>query len=457
VSEIAASRGRVLIVDDERHQREILETILQSEGYETSVARNGRHALQIAREQPFDVVLTDMKMPDLDGIALLQELSRAQPAACVVLMTAHGTIDSAVEAMRKGAFDYLTKPLEKDVLLVVLGRALERTRLLRENYMLQEQLRDRFRIDNIVGAHGSMQDVFRIVHKVATSNSTVLIYGESGTGKELVAKALHQQSDRRQRAFYAVNVAALPESILEAELFGHEKGAFTGAESRKIGLFEQASGSTLFLDEVGDLKRDLQVKLLRALQEREILRVGGTERVKIDVRIVAATNRDLEADMRAGRFREDLFYRLNVIPLLLPPLRERRTDIALLVEHFLRKYRDPKKPRDVSEKTLEVLTAYDWPGNVRQLESVIERALLLAEGDTIEPADLPAAVRAGLSTTRGPLGLEIPDSGIDLEGVERTLILKALEKTAGNVSRAARLLSLSRRTLQYRLEKIQEG
>jgi DNA-binding NtrC family response regulator len=238
VSEPQAPRGRILVVDDERHQREILETILQSEGYETASARNGRHALQVARDLSVDVVLTDLKMPDLDGIALLQELGRAQPTACVVLMTAHGTIDSAVEAMRKGAFDYLTKPLDKDVLLVVVGRAMERTRLVRENRMLQEQLRDRFRIENIVGAHGSMQDVFRIVHKVANSNSTVLIYGESGTGKELVAKALHHQSDRRERPFYAVNVAALPESILEAELFGHEKGAFTGADARKIGLFE---------------------------------------------------------------------------------------------------------------------------------------------------------------------------------------------------------------------------
>jgi DNA-binding NtrC family response regulator len=453
----ANPRGRVLVVDDERHQRDILEVILQSEGYETAAARNGRHALQLARDQPFDVVLTDLKMPDMDGIALLQELDRAQPGVCVVLMTAHGSIDSAVEAMRRGAFDYLTKPLEKDVLIVVLGRAFERSRLVRENRMLQEQLRDRFRVENIVGAHGSMQDVFRVVHKVAASTSTVLIYGESGTGKELVAKALHQQGQRSLRPFYAVNVAALPESILEAELFGHEKGAFTGADARKIGLFEQASGSTLFLDEVGDLKRDLQVKLLRALQEREIMRVGGTERVKIDVRIVAATNRDLEADMRAGRFREDLFYRLNVIPILLPPLRERRTDIPLLVEHFMRKYADPKRPRDVSEKALEILTAYDWPGNVRQLESVVERALLLSEGETIVPADLPAAVRAGLTAARGPLGLEIPETGIDLEGVERTLILKALEKTDGNVSRAARLLGLSRRTLQYRLEKIQEA
>jgi DNA-binding NtrC family response regulator len=452
---VSPVRGRVLVVDDEQNQRDILQMILDSEGYETVTAANGQRALDVARTQAFEAVLTDLKMPDMDGIALLTELARAQPAASVVLMTAHGTITSAVDAMRKGAMDYLTKPIEKDVLLVVLGRAVERSRLLRENRMLQEQLRDRFRIDNIVGAHGSMQDVFRIVHKVAASSATVLVYGESGTGKELIARALHHQSDRRERPFWAVNIAALPESILEAELFGHEKGAFTGAEARKIGLFEQASGSTLFLDEVGDLKRDLQVKLLRALQEREILRVGGTERVRIDVRIVAATNRDLEAEVRAGRFREDLFYRLNVIPIVLPPLRDRRTDIPLLVEHFMRKHADPRRPKEMSEAALNILAAYSWPGNVRQLESVIERAVLLAEEEVIVPGDLPAAVRAGITTMRGPLALDIPDSGIDLDEVERTLILKALEKTEGNVSRAARLLGLSRRTLQYRLEKIQ--
>ncbi len=279
---------------------------------------------------------------------------------------------------------------------------MERSRLVRENRMLQEQLRDRFRLDNIVGAHGSMQDVFRIVHKVAASTSTVLIYGESGTGKELVARALHHQSDRRDRPFYAVNVAALPESILEAELFGHEKGAFTGAESRKVGLFEQASGSTLFLDEVGDLKRDLQVKLLRTLQEREILRVGGTERIKVDVRIIAATNQDLERAVREGRFREDLYYRLNVIPIVLPPLRERRTDIPLLVEHFVKKYAGGRPAHASATEALKALVDYDWPGNVRELESVIERALLLAEGEEILPVDLPAAVRAGLSPAPGP-------------------------------------------------------
>ena len=447
-------KARVLVVDDEPHQRDILQMILEGEGYEATVAGNARQAMDEARSGPFDVVLTDLKMPDKSGIELLSELQKTQPGVCVVLMTAHGSIDSAVEAMRRGAFDYLTKPLERDELLLVLKRALERTRLVRENRMLHEQLRDRFRLDNIVGSHGTMQDVFRMVHKVAASSSTVIIYGESGTGKELVARALHYQSDRRDRPFYAVNVAALPESILEAELFGHEKGAFTGADSRKIGLFEQASGSTLFLDEVGDLKRDLQVKLLRTLQEREILRVGGTERIRVDVRIIAATNLDLEKAVREGRFREDLYYRLNVIPIVLPPLRERRPDIPLLVEHFMKKY-SGERPRSVSPKALNTLVEYDWPGNVRELESVIERALLLAESDEIQPGDLPAAVRAGISSRRGPLALDIPDGGIDLEDVERSLVLKALEKTEGNVSRAARLLGLTRRTLQYRLEKIQ--
>jgi DNA-binding NtrC family response regulator len=450
-------KGRVLVVDDEKHQRDILQVILEDEGYETQTARNARHALDILREVPFDVVLTDLKMPDMSGIDLLTDLLKAQPGLCVVLMTAHGSINSAVDAMRKGAFDYLTKPLERDEMLVVVGKALERSHLVRENRRLQEQLQTRFRLASIVGSHGSMEDVFRIVHKVARSTSTVLIYGESGTGKELVARALHHESDRKDRPFFAVNVAALPESILEAELFGHEKGAFTGADARKVGLFEQASGSTLFLDEVGDLKKDLQVKLLRTLQEREVMRVGGTERIRVDVRIVAATNQDLDKAVKEGRFREDLYYRLNVIPIFLPPLRERRTDVPLLVEHFLKKHAGPERPRDVSEEALKILVDYDWPGNVRELESVVERALLLSDGDTILPGDLPASVRAGVAHARRGAGLdlEIPESGLDLEAVERTLILRALDKTAGNVSRAARLLGLSRRTLQYRLEKIQ--
>ena len=450
-------KGRILVVDDEKHQRDILEMILESEGYEIVTAGTGRQARDAFRTHGFDCVLTDLKMPDITGIALLSDLMKLQAGLCVILMTAHGSIDTAVEAMKKGAFDYLTKPLEREELLLVLGRAMERTRLVRENRMLHEQLRDRFKIDNIIGAHGSMQNVFRVVHKVAASSTTVVIYGESGTGKELVARALHHQSERRERPFYAVNIAALPESILEAELFGYEKGAFTGAEARKIGLFEQASGSTLFLDEVGDLKRDLQVKLLRTLQEREILRVGGTERVKVDVRIIAATNQDLERAVREGRFREDLYYRLNVIAITLPPLRERRTDIPLLLEHFLAKYSEGRVAKPVSEDALKMLMAYDWPGNVRQLESVVERAVLLSEGETIVVDDLPAAVRARINTTADPIAIEIPDTGIDIESVERSLILKALDKAQGNVTRAARLLGLTRRTLQYRLEKMQDA
>jgi two-component system, NtrC family, response regulator PilR len=447
-------KARVLVVDDEPPQLEILRLILGSEGYEVACAGSGHAALGALRRQPFDLVLTDLKMKDLSGIALLEEILKAQPGACVVLMTAHGSIDSAVEAMRKGAFDYLTKPLDRDTLLLAVARAVERTRLVSENRRLREELRGRFRVENLVGAHGSMQEVFRIVHKVARSGSTVLIYGESGTGKELVARSIHVTSDRRDRPFVAINVSALPESILEAELFGYEKGAFTGADARKIGLVEQASGSTLFLDEVGELKRDLQVKLLRVLQEREVLRVGGTEAVPVDVRVVAATNRDLEREVREGRFREDLFYRLNVIPIALPPLRERRTDVPLLVEHFLAKHAEPARARSIAPEALEALVAYSWPGNVRELESVIERTLLLADGDVVHLGDLPAAVRMR-GAAASSLPVDIPAEGLDLEALERHLILRALEKSEGNVTRAARLLGLSRRTLQYRLEKIQ--
>jgi len=454
MSPAAPALGRVLVVDDERQQREILQMILESEGYAATTAANGSQALELLRAGAFDLVLTDLKMPGMNGIVLLQELQRAAPGSCVILMTAHGSIDTAVDAMKKGAFDYLTKPLEREQLLIVLRRSMERVRLQRENRMLQEQLHDRFKVESIVGESGAMHDVLRVVKKVARSSSSVLLYGESGTGKELVARALHVESDRRSLPFYAVNAAALPEGILEAQLFGHEQGAFSGADQPELGLIEQAHGSTLFLDEVGDLTPELQVKLLRVLQEKELLRVGGTERRAVDVRIVAATNQDLERAVREGRFREDLYYRLNVIPIVLPPLRQRRTDVPLLVEHFVKKH-GGERPRHVSEEALKILAAYDWPGNVRQLESVIERSLLLAENETISKDDLPAEIRAGITGSRGLLGLDVPDEGIELEAVERSLILRALEKAEGNISRAARLLGLSRRGLQSRLETMQ--
>jgi DNA-binding NtrC family response regulator len=452
---VAADRGHVLVVDDEASQVEILRLILESEGYGVTTAASARQALaRLGDAGAVEAVLTDLKMPDASGIALLERLLAARPGLSVVLMTAHGSIDSAVEAMRKGAFDYLTKPLDREGLLLAVQRAVERGRLLAENQRLQEQLRERFSLDNVVSAHGSMQAVFRVVHKVAASGSTVLIYGESGTGKELVARALHLLSPRGGEPFYAVNLGALPETILEAELFGHEKGAFTGADARKIGLVEQAAGSTLFLDEIGELKRDLQVKLLRVLQERELLRVGGTQRVPVDVRVVAATNRDLEREVREGRFREDLFYRLNVIPIALPPLRARRTDIPLLVEHFLAKHGAPERPRRLAPEALEALVAYAWPGNVRELESVVERTLLLAEHEhEIRLEDLPASIRARPAPHQSVLA-QIPDEGLDLEALERTLLRGALEKAGGNVTRAARLLGLTRRTLQYRLQKL---
>jgi DNA-binding NtrC family response regulator len=447
-------KGRILVADDERRQRDILQMILEAEGYETTTAGNGRQALLAARAQPFDVVLTDLKMPDLNGIELLSELQQAEPGQCVILMTAHGTIDSAVDAMRKGAFDYLTKPVEKDELLLVLRRAMERSQLVHENKRLKEELRTRFGLESIVGAHGSMQDVFRIVHKVAASSSTVLIYGESGTGKELIARALHLESDRRAKPFYAVNVAALPESILEAELFGHEKGAFTGAESRKIGLFEQASGSTLFLDEVGDLKRDLQVKLLRTLQEREIMR-GGRHRAHQGRRAHRGRHQPGPGARRARG-------PLPRGPLLPAERHPHRTPLAARAAdgHPAAGRALPREVRragrrSVSQEALAMLVAYDWPGNVRELESVIERALLLGESDTIVPADLPASVRARRERAGAMPGIDIPDEGIDLDALEESLLLKALEKAGGNVSRAARLLGLSRRTMQYRMGKLQ--
>jgi DNA-binding NtrC family response regulator len=447
--------GRVLVIDDERSQRDILEVILEGEGYEVTTAGNGRQALEALGDGRFDLALTDLKMPDVNGIALLTEMLVARPGLCVILMTAHGSIDTAVEAMRKGAFDYLTKPLERDELLLVLKRAMERLQLVRENRMLHEQLQDRFRIENLVGAHGSMQDVFRVVHKVARSDSPVLIHGESGTGKELVARALHHASGRRERPFYAANLPALPPGLVEAELFGHEKGV-AGAEARRAGLFEQASGSTLFLDEVAELPRELQARLLAALQGGEILRGGGSEPVKVDVRVIASTSRDLEREVREGRFREDLYYGLSVVPIVLPALRERRTDVPLLVDHFLAKY-DGGRRKSFSEAALKVLIAYDWPGNVRQLESVVERSVLLSEEDIVRAEDLPVAVRAGVTTPAADAvhGLPIPEEGIDLPALERALILRALEKAEGNAARAARLLGLSRHALQERLARLQ--
>jgi len=443
---------RVLVVDDESRQLEILKTILGREGLEVETASTAEGALALLRDAPAAVILTDLKLPGRDGINLLEEAARLAPQSCVIIMTAHGSVDTAVEAMKKGAFDYLTKPLVRDTVVLAVRRAMDKARLLRENQSLHEQLLHRFSLGNIIGDHGSMQEVFRMARKVAPSGSTVIIYGESGTGKELIAQAIHYNSPRASQAFLAINCAAIPEPLLESELFGHEKGSFTGAIARKTGLFEQASNGTLFLDEVADLGLAMQAKLLRALQEKEIRRVGGNSSVAVDVRILAATNKSLTRLMREGRFREDLYYRLNVLTILLPPLRERTTDIPRLVGHFIERHATAsgKGPRGIERPALSMLMNYPWPGNVRQLESVIERAVLLAEGPLITAADLPQELHQ--DPTAAVLGLEIPDTGLSFESLEKGLLQQALDK-GGNMSRAARLLGMSRRTFQYRLEK----
>ncbi len=439
------SARKILIVDDEKNQREILQLILSGERdddgaalYDVKTASSGQDALRFFRNESFDLVLTDLKMAGMDGIQLLNELSQIDSSTPVILMTAHGSIDSVKEALRGGAFDYLEKPLDRSKLLEVISQAVSQMRAVDEE---------------IVGASEPMERVKKMIVKVAHSNSTVLIRGESGTGKERVARAIHKASQRVNERFQAVNCAAINENLLESELFGHEKGSFTGAVSEKKGLFEIADKGTLFLDEIGDINVNMQAKLLRALQEKEILRVGGTRPIKVDVRVLAATNRDLESMVKDERFREDLYYRLNVIPINIPPLRQRLKDIELLTDYFLRKHSaNATRPIKISPDAKKLIMEYAWPGNVRQLESAIERALLLAEGDEITIEDMPVEIRAA-SQTEGAGGFKLPPEGISFEDLEKSLILQAMEQTGWNITRSAKLLGLSFRTMQYRLDK----
>ncbi len=446
--------GRILVVDDERGQREILNTILKKEGYHVVDVPGAREAQEMLGREEFDIILTDLKMQGISGMQLLEDVLDHNPNQCIVMMTAHGTVDSAVEAMKKGAFDYLEKPLEKDNLLLVLRRAFERVTLIRENRMLQKRLEETHSIPNIIGSHPKMKEVFRIIQKISATNSTILIYGESGTGKELVARAVHEGSQRKDQPFFAINCAAIPDSLMESELFGHEKGSFTGAEKRELGIFEAADGGTVFLDEIGELNTAMQAKLLRAIQEKEIRRVGGKINIPIDVRIVSATNKDLETEIKKGNFREDLFYRLNVIRINLPPLRERGSDIATLAEFFIKKYGDqnPTPVKGIAKPALKLLMDYSWPGNVRQLESVIERGVLMTESEFIQPEDLPAEIRREMAPGTN-LPFEFPPEGILFEELERDLIIKAMERADWVIGKAAPLLGMTYKTLQYRLEK----
>src|SRR5687767_542080 len=433
------SRKNILVVDDEKSQREILEMILVDEGYDVTTAASGEAAVKFAKEKRFDLALTDLKMTGMDGIELLQHLLAFDSSIIVILLTAHGSIDSAKEALRRGAFDYLQKPYDRDALLQTINRALDKLEALDVE---------------IVSASPEMEAVKKMILKVARSNSTVLIRGESGTGKELIARAIHNQSPRATEMFQAVNCAAINENLLESELFGHEKGSFTGAHAEKKGLFEIADRGTLFLDEIAELDVGIQAKLLRALQERKIRRVGGTHEIAVDVRVIAATNRDLRAMVSDGRFRDDLYYRINVLSIDVPPLRERRDDIPVLIDYFLKKHtrNTSRLITGLTADTRRVMLDYSWPGNVRQLESAIERAILLAENDQITLEDLPTEVRQDVGPTAEG-AFKLPAEGINFEDVERNLITQAMEQTDYNITKSAKLLGLTFRTLQYRLEK----
>lgn len=438
------ARKSILVVDDEKSQREILEMILSGEGYDVTTASSGEAAMKFVQDRHFDLVLTDLKMTGMSGLDLLKQLTDYDKSIIVLLLTAHGTVDSAVDALRLGAFDYLQKPYDREKLLETISRALKKLTNLDAE---------------IVSGSPEMDRVKKLILKVAKSNSTVLIRGESGTGKELIARSIHNNSLRSSEIFQAVNCAAINENLLESELFGHEKGSFTGAVGEKKGLFEVADGGTLFLDEIGELDISLQAKILRALQEKQIRRVGGTREINVDVRVVAATNRDLLKMTQEGSFREDLYYRLNVLSIEIPPLRERTSDVRLLMEYFIKKHtRNTSRTVTLSPEARKIFENYSYPGNVRQLESAVERAILLCENDLITPDDLPpemlgGARSVGISAAAGDEYFRLPPEGVNFEDVERSLIMQAMERTDNNITKSAKLLGLTFRTLQYRLEK----
>lgn len=454
--------ARILVVDDERSMREFLEILLRKEGYDVTTAGDVDGALLALESDDFDLVVSDIQMPGKTGLDLLKAIREANADALVVMITAFATTETAIAAMKEGAYDYVTKPFKLDEIKLVVQKALEKKSLTSENARLRSELRSERRERQLVGTSVRMQQVYEMVGRVAATKTNVLIVGESGTGKELVARAIHTESDRSDAPFIAINCAAIPENLLESELFGHVKGSFTGAVGNKPGLFESADGGTLFLDEVGELSLPLQVKLLRVLQEKTIRRVGGNSDRRIDVRILAATNRKLEDEVAAGRFREDLYYRLNVIQLQLPPLRDRMDDLPLLVHHFVEKYTRElgKSVRGLSDEAMRVLRSHAWPGNVRELENSIERAVALSRGDWIEAEGLPPAIgkggvgdRPGASSASGATG-----SNVDLDNLvanyERGLLLDALQRAGGIKKRAANLLGISFRSFRYRLEKL---
>ncbi len=446
------AENRILIIDDEQNARDALRSILTDEGYTVAEARDGTAGLAALATFDPHVVLCDLRMPGIDGLSLLKRAMVDHTGATFVMMTAFASIATAVEAMRAGAETYLVKPLDVNAVLVVLEKALEKRSLRNETEVLRARIRKNYRFANIVGDSSELQAVFEIIKRAAPTKATVLILGESGTGKELVAQAIHEESPRRGKTFVKVNCAALSESLLESELFGHEKGSFTGAVGRREGRFELADGGTLFLDEVGEITPSMQVKLLRVLQQHEFERVGGTQTIKVDVRIVAATNRNLEAEVKAGRFREDLYYRLNVVAVTLPPLRLRKADVPALTAHFIEKYASEhgKNITGMAPGVMATLLAHDWPGNVRELGNVIERAVVMADGQHLTADDLPPALRGPRAAPASGSGFA---PGASLFDIEREAILRTLEMVGGSTTRAAEMLKISVRKVQYRLKE----
>jgi len=448
---------RVLVADDERSMRDLLAIMLKQAGHDVALAEGGAEAIEALKREPFDLIVTDLRMREVDGLAVLRAAKEHSPQTVVLVITAFASTETAVEAMKLGAYDYITKPFKMDEIKLTIANALERKRLQDENQALKRQLRRERGFENFVGRNPQMLDIFATIRKTADSLSTVLITGESGTGKELVAHALHEESPRRSGPFVSVNCGAIPETLMESEFFGHLKGAFTGAVASTTGLFSAASGGTLFLDEITEVPHSVQVKLLRAIQEREVRRVGDTRDVKVDVRLIAASNRDVAKAVAGGMLREDLFYRLNVIPIHIPPLRERTEDIPLLAAHFIKKIAAElgKVVRGVTPEALAILEGYRWPGNIRELENVIERALVLGSGEMLDADALPADLRRPRDVQDVPV--EIPEGGLDLQAtldqIEQRYIQMALARTAGVQTRAAELLRVSFRQLRYKLQK----
>jgi two-component system response regulator PilR (NtrC family) len=446
---------RILVVDDEASMREVLSIMLHREGYQVDAAVDGAQAVKHLQENRYDLVVSDVQMPRMDGLQLLQHVRENSPDTVVIMITAFSSTEQAVDAMKHGAYDYIIKPFKNEEIRIVIKNALERKFLREENLQLKKELAKRYSFAGLIGKSKQMQSVYSLVEKVSASRVNVLVTGESGTGKELVARAIHYQGERKEKSFIPINCGAIPENLLESELFGHEKGSFTGAIRQKEGLIESASGGTLFLDEIGELPAMMQVKLLRVLQEREIRRVGGTENIPIDVRLIAATNKDLNLEVAQGRFREDLYYRLNVIPVHIPPLRERREDIPLLLEHFILQSTGTGDVK-ITDAAMRRMLDYNWPGNVRELENIVERCLVLGSGTELNESCLPPHLVGSTQASSGFIEA-IPDEGFSLDdylgGLEKGLLIKALEKSGGVRKKAAEYLGVTFRSVRYRLAK----